>query len=216
MMLNRFFSLALSGAIVFAVGVSGGPAWCLEATQEQNLALLKAIDADLAKKPNDTLLLLKHAEMMGLLQRYVEQVDEANKLIKKNPNLRDAYLIRSDGEANQKRYAEALVSLDKAFSLGSPTPKLLLYKARYQRNEKKYSEALKTINMVIKADPTNVAAYKCRSECYFRLNGSCIEALQDMEKVVALNPSDVAAKSLVEKLKNELATKSAAGLPNTR
>jgi hypothetical protein len=43
--------------------------------------------------------------MMGLLKRYDEQIIEANKLLLKNPNLRDAYLIRSDGEANQKRYA---------------------------------------------------------------------------------------------------------------
>lgn len=203
-MLNRFFSLALSGAIVFAVGVSGGPAWCLEATQEQNLALLKAIDADLAKKPNDITFQLQHAAILGRLKRYDEQIAEANKLIRKDPKLREAYLIRSDGEANQKRYADAIASLDMAFKLGVPTPAVLLSKARYLRNERRYPEAIETAGRVIAAEPLNADAYKCRSACYFRLNGPCIEALRDMERVVSINPTDVAAKGLVEDLKSKL------------
>ncbi len=195
MIFNRFASLVLSGAIVLSLAVSIGAAWCGElATQEQNLALLKAIEADLAKKPDNTLLQLQHAEMLGLLKRYEEQVAEANKLLKKNPNLRDAYLIRSDGEANQKQYA-------------APTPKLLLSKARYLRNEKRYAEAIETVNRIIEVEPSNVDAYKCRSACYFRLNGPCEQALRDMEKVVSLNPSDAPAKSLVADLKREIGLK---------
>lgn len=88
MLFNRIVNLALSAALIFAVGGSIGPGWCAEAaTQEQNLALLKRIEADLAK-PNDQLLNLQHAELMGLLGRFDEQIVEANKLISKNPNLR--------------------------------------------------------------------------------------------------------------------------------
>lgn len=208
MIFNRFASLVLSGAIVLSAAVSSGPACCGEvATQEQNLALLKAIEADLAKKPDNILFQLQHAEVLGLLKRYEEQVAEANKLLKKNPNLRDAYLIRSDGEANQKQYAEALISLDRAFKLGAPTPKLLLSKARYLRNEKRYAEAIETVNRIIEVEPSNVDAYKCRSACYFRLNGPCEQALRDMEKVVSLNPLDAPAKSLVADLKREIGLK---------
>lgn len=213
MLLNLIYNLTLRCGLVFCVAISGSAAWCVEVeNQEHNLALLNAINADLEKKPKDTQLLLKHAEVMGLLQRYGEQVDEANKLIRMNSKLRDAYLIRSDGEANQKKYAEALVSLEKAFNLAPPTPKLLLYKARYLRNEHKYREALDVVNLVIKAEPSNIGAYKCRSECYFRLNGSCNEALQDMEKVVSLNPTDTAAMALVQKLRNELSGKASKGI----
>lgn len=207
-LLNRCFSLILSCAIL-SCAACAAPAWCAEATTEQKLILLKAIDADLAKKPNDTLLLLKHAEMMGLLQRYVEQADEANKLIRKNPNLRDAYLIRFDGEVNQRLYAEALVSLDMACKLGAPTPKLLLSKARCLKNAKRYQEAIETLNQLIKIEPSNVAAYDCRSICYFRLYGPCEKALQDLEKIVVLNPADLKAKSLAADLKRELKQNSA-------
>lgn len=207
MLLNRIVNLALSAALIFAAG-SIGPGWCGEAaTQEQNLALLKRIEADLAKKPNDQLLNLQHAELMGLLGRFDEQILEANKLISKNPNLRDAYLIRSDGEANQKRYSEALLSLDKAFKLGTPTPRLLLTKARCLKNEKRYAEAIETLNKVIGAEPSNVTAYDCRSICYFRLYGPCEKALKDMEKVVSLNPADAKAVDLVADLKRELKSK---------
>ncbi len=203
-MLNRFFSLALSGAIVLAVGVSGGPAWCLEATQEQNLALLKAIDADLAKKPNDITFQLQHAAILGRLKRYDEQIAEANKLIRKDPKLREAYLIRSDGEANQKRYADAIASLDIAFKLGVPTPKLLLLQGSYLKNEKRYKEAIDVLSRVIQAEPSNVTAYNFRAVCHFRLSGACEKALQDMEKVVLLDPTDAKARSLVADLKREL------------
>lgn len=208
MLFNRIVNLALSAALIFAVAGSIGPGWCGEAaTQEQNLALLKRIEADLAKKPNDQLLNLQHAELMGLLGRFDEQILEANKLISKNPNLRDAYLIRSDGEANQKRYSEALLSLDKAFKLGTPTPRLLLTKARCLKSEKRYAEAIETLNKVIGAEPSNVTAYDCRSICYFRLYGPCEKALKDMEKVVSLNPADAKAVDLVADLKRELKSK---------
>ncbi len=204
MIFNRIFKLALSAVIFLAFGVSSGPAWSGEATQEQNLALLKQIDADLVKKPDNILLRLQHAELMGLLRRFDDQVVEANMLIKKNPKLRDAYLIRADGEANQKRYAEALASFDYAFRLGAPTPKLLLSKARCLKNEKRYAEAVETLNQVIAAEPSNVSAYDCRAICFFRLYGACPQALQDMETVVLLDPSDTKAVALVADLKREL------------
>jgi hypothetical protein len=116
MFFNRFFCLPLSVAIVIAVVGSSAPALSAEAaTQDQNLALLKEIEADLAKKPNDVPLLLQHAATMGRLKRAEEEVAEANRLLKNNPKLRDAYLIRSDGEANLKRYGDAISSLDIAF-----------------------------------------------------------------------------------------------------
>jgi tetratricopeptide (TPR) repeat protein len=125
MFFNRLFCLPLSVAIVIAVVGSSAPALSAEAaTQDQNLALLKEIEADLAKKPNDVPLLLQHAATMGRLKRAEEEVAEANRLLKNNPKLRDAYLIRSDGEANLKRYGDAISSLDIAFKLGAPTPEL--------------------------------------------------------------------------------------------
>jgi len=196
--------MALSAAIFVAFGVSSGPVWCGEATQEQNLALLKQIDADLAKKPDNILLKLQHAAVLGRLKRYEEQVAEASSLLRKDPKLREAYIIRSDGEANQKRYAEAIVSLDLAFKLGTPTPKLLLFKASYLKNEKRYKEAIETLNRVIEAEPSNATAYNFRAVCFFRLNGPCEKALHDMEKVVLLDPSDSKARLLVADLKREL------------
>lgn len=211
MIFNRFFNLALSAAIVLCCAGSSGPAWCGEATQEQNLALLKQIDADLVKKPDNILLKLQHAAVLGRLKRYEEQVAEASSLLRKDPKLREAYIIRSDGEANQKRYAEAIVSLDLAFKLGTPTPKLLLFKASYLKNEKRYKEAIETLNRVIEAEPSNATAYNFRAVCFFRLNGPCEKALHDMEKVVLLDPSDSKARLLVADLKRELRPSSSTG-----
>lgn len=208
MLFNRLFCLALSVAIVIAVAGLSAPALSAEAaTHEQNLALLKVIEANLAKKPDDVTYQLQHAAVLGRLERDEEQVAEVNKLIKKNPKLRDAYLLRSEGEANLKRYGDAIVSLDIAFKLGAPTPKLLLYKARYLRNEKRYADAIEIVNRVIELEPSNVGAYECRSYCYHFLYGACEQALKDMEKVVLLDPSDELAKRLAADLKKELMLK---------
>lgn len=208
MFLKRFSSLTLVAATVIAVAGSGEPASCTEAAaQEQNLALLKRIDADLAKKPDNTLLQLQHAEVMGLLKRYDEQIAEANVVIKKYPKLRDAYLIRSDGQTNLKMYAEAIVSLDMAFKLAAPTPKLLLAKVRCLMNSERYSEAIAALNKIVEAEPSNATAFDRRSLCYFSLYGPCEQALRDMEKVVSLRPSDASAKEMVAGLKRELTLK---------
>ena len=206
MFLKRFSSLTLVAAIVIAVAGSGEPASCTEAAaQEQNLALLKRIDADLAKKPDNTLLQLQHAEVMGLLKRYDEQIAEASRLITKNPKLRDAYLIKSDGEANQKRYTEALASLEKAICLGAANPGLLMSKSRYLMHLKRYDEAIKFLGNVIVLEPSNSDAYQGRAICYMNSFGPCAEALKDMEKVVLLRPLDSSAKEMVAVLKRELA-----------
>jgi tetratricopeptide (TPR) repeat protein len=208
MFLKRFSSLALVAAIVIAVAGLGESALCAEAaTQEQNLALLKEIEADLAKKPDNTLFQLQHAEVLGLLKRYDEQIAEANVVIKKYPKLRDAYLIRSDGQTNLKMYAEAIVSLDMAFKLAAPTPKLLLAKVRCLMNSERYSEAIAALNKIVEAEPSNATAFDRRSLCYFSLYGPCEQALRDMEKVVSLRPSDASAKEMVARLKRELTLK---------
>jgi len=208
MLFNRLFCLALSVAITIAVAGSSAPALSTEAaTQEQNLALLKEIEADLAKKPDDVTYQLQHAAILGRLERDEEQVAEANKLIKRNPKLRDAYLLRSEGEANLKRYGDAIVSLDIAFKLGAPVPKLLLFKAKNLTNAKRYAEAIETVNRVIESEPSNVRAYGSRAYNFLCLYGPCDQALKDMEKVVLLDPSDEKAKSVVADLKKELMLK---------
>jgi tetratricopeptide (TPR) repeat protein len=208
MLFKRFSRFVIVAAIVITVAGSGEPALCAEAaTQEKNLAMLKVIEANLAKKPDDVTYQLQHAAILGRLERDEEQVAEANKLIKKNPKLREAYLIRSEGEANLKRYGDAIVSLDMVFKLGARTPELLFAKAKFLRNEKRYAEAIETVNRVIESEPSNISAYECRAFCYRRLHGACEQTLKDIEKVVLLDPSNEKAKALAVNLKKELMLK---------
>ncbi len=204
-MFNRFAKLVLSGAIVLSVAGSSGPAWCGEvATQEQNLALLKAIEADLAKKPGDLNLLCRHAEMNGRLHRYDEEVVEASKILAKFPNSRDAFLIQAHGLGNLERSADAINSLDRAFSLGAPTPELLVLKATHLRRQKKYKEAVAILSKVIEQHPGYSAAYDCRSVCYYRLYGPCKLALNDLEIESRLEPQNAEAKTLMLELRKKL------------
>lgn len=207
MLFNRIVNLALSAALIFAVAGSIGPGWCGEAaTQEQNLALLKRIEADLAKKPNDQLLNLQHAELMGRLHRYDEEVEEASAILKKDPRSRDAYLIQAHGFGMLERSADAIKSLDAAFSLGKPTPDLLVLKATHLRREKRYLEAVKILSKVIEEHPGYSEAYDCRSVCYYRLYGPCKLALSDLEIESRLEPQKQETKDLIKELRKKLAT----------
>ncbi len=208
MIFYRFASLVLSGAIVLAVGVSFGTAWCGEATPEQNLALLKQIDADLVKKPGDLNFLCRHAELMGKMKRYQEEVSEASKIIGKFPKARDAFLIQAHGLGNLERSADAIKSLDRAFSLGAPTPELLVLKATHLRREKKYKEAIAVLSKVIEQHPGYSPAYDSRSVCYYRLYGPCKLALDDLEAESRLQPPNAETKTLIQELKKKLAANS--------
>lgn len=208
MIFNRFSSMALSAAIFVAFGVSSGPVWCGEATQEQNLALLKQIDADLAKKPGDLELLCQHAELMGKMKRYADEISDAAKIIAINPKLKDGYLLQAQGQAKLNRNAAAIASLNKAFEVGGSTHSQQILKARLLRREKRYSEAISIVDQVIRENPSDYNAYDCRAGCYYSQNGPCLRAISDLEAVVRLNPSDVEAKALVVDLRTKLASQS--------
>jgi tetratricopeptide (TPR) repeat protein len=205
---SRYSIIAIATAIVLSFAGLIGPVWCAEAAaREQNLVLLNEIEADLSKKPDDLVLQGQHAEMMGRLNRFDEQIAEANRILSKDPKFRDAYLLRAHGEGNLNRNAEAITSLNRAFALSPPTPRLLLLKAMYLKNEKRFDEAIGILNQVIQAEPSNYIAYDYRSLCFYRLKGPCENALQDMKKVVLLNPRDLGAKTLLANLRRDVRRK---------
>jgi len=219
MIFNRYFNLALSAAslakvglvlslvLILAIATVSAPGWCGdETTQQQDLTALKEIDVQLRKKPGDVTLLCKHAEMMGRLHRYDDELKEASEIIKSNPRSRDAFLIQAHGFGNLERSGDAIKSLDTAFSLGAPTPELLVLKATHLRREKRYAEAVKILSKVIDDHPDYSAAYDCRSVCYYRLYGPCKLALDDLEHESRLEPQNEETKKLIQELKRKLAT----------
>jgi len=206
---NRYLSLVLSAAsivgVVLAIVASCKPGWCDEVTtQEQNLALLKEIDAQLVKKPVDVALLSRHAELMGQLKRYEDELADASKIIALRPNLKDGYLLRAQAQAKLNRNLAAIDSLNKAVDVGGSTPSVQVLKARLLRREKRYSEAIAIADQVIKENPSDYNAYDCRAGCYYAQNGACAQAIADLEAVVRLNPSDREAKALISNLRSKM------------
>ncbi|MBP9094746.1 tetratricopeptide repeat protein [bacterium] len=165
---------------------------------------IKLVEDLLKANPNDVNLHFQRAELLVFLKRFDEAIEETDHLINLNSRLRDAYIVKGRSLAGKKHYREAIRYLDMAFKLGAPSSKLLLEKASYLRNDNKFVEAIEILSRVIKADPSNAAAYESRARCYFNIQGRRKQALQDMEKVVSLHPWDTKAKGAVEALKGEL------------
>lgn len=212
MILMRFSSLALSGAIVLAVGVSAGPALCGDPVKSkaEYHADLAEIEAQLLKRPTDVDLLCRHAELMGRLNRFEEEISDATKIINIKPKLRYGYLLKAQGHAKLNQNLAAIESLNKAFEVGGATHSLLVLKARLLRREKRYSEAIATVDQVINENPSDSSAYDCRAGCYYAQFGPCSEAVSDLEAVVRLNPSDSGAKALISEMSRKIAAQAAA------
>jgi tetratricopeptide (TPR) repeat protein len=198
MFLNRFSSFAIGASVAIAVVVSSAPAFGAEAeTLEQNLALLREIDADLAKKPGDVSLLLRHAQVMGHLERYEMQLSESRSLCLKYPKLREAKKSLASSLFGLKQFADALDALNQAFALGPPSSSELVQRAILLTELDRYSDALSDLNVVIKEHPTDEDAFFLRSECYFHLNGPCRQAVSDLEQTLKINPSRADARKLL-------------------
>lgn len=182
------------------------PAQC-EETVKGNLEYqsdLAKIESQLAKTPDNIELQIRHAEVLGSLQRFEDEVAEANALLRKDAKLRDAYLIRAHGESNLRRYGDAVISLDKAFQIGPPTTKLLLAKASFLKSQKKYLEAISLLNQILKDSPSLQEAYLYRAFCNHQLYGPTVSELTDLETLSRLQPSNKKIQVLIAEIRKSI------------
>lgn len=206
MMFNRFFSLALSGAFVLAFAVSSGPAWCLEATQEQNLALLKAIDADLAKKPGDVELQVRHMQALGVARRFDDELKEADLLIAKFPRLRAAHKGRMFAQVGLGNWSGAMTSIEQLKKLGALSASELATRGAILTRLGRYNDALLNLNQSISLDSSDAGSFFSRAECLFKLNGPSVDAVRNLEQTLKLDPSFPNAKKLLDYMRSKLAS----------
>lgn len=209
MIFNRFASLVLSGAIVLVVAGSAGPAWCGEATQEQNLALLKQIEADLVKKPGDLELQVRHMQALGVARRYQEELKEAEILIARNPHLRSAFKCQMFALVGLGNWPKAYVAIEQVRKLGPLSPSELAIRGAILSSLGQCREALTDLNESISRDSSDAVAFFSRAQCHFKLNGPSPLVVHDLEKTLRLEPDFPNAQKLLDFMNKKLAGVSA-------
>ncbi len=205
MIFNRYFNLALGSAIVLCFACSSGPAWCGEATQEQNLALLKQIEADLVKKPGDIQLQVRHMQALGIAGRFPEELRESEILIAKYPQMRSAFKGQMFALAGLGNWARAKIAIEQVRKLGPLSPSELAIKGAILSSMGQYREALMDLNESISRDSSDPIAFFSRAQCHFKLNGPSLLAVHDLEKTLRLDPAFPNAQKLLDYMNKKLA-----------
>ena len=205
MIFNRLFSLGLSAAVVLAAAVSIGPAWCGEAAnQDQNLALLKRIEADLAKKPGDVELQVRHMQALGVARQYRDELLEAENLIARYPSLRAAYKGQMFAFVGLRDWSSAMTSVEKVKALGPLSPSELATRATILSGLGRYKEALVDVNESILRNSSDAGAFFTRAECLYKLNGASGDVVRSLENTLKLDPGFPNARKLLDFMNSKL------------
>lgn len=201
---NRFFHLALSAVIVVAVVVLSGPAWCGEATQDQNLALLKQIEADLVKNPGDIQLQVRHMQALGIAGRHQDELKEAESLIARYPNLRPAYRGKMFALASMRNWSGAMSAIERVKQLGPLSAPELATRGTILAGLGRYKEALVDLNESIERNSSDAGAFFTRAECLFKTNGPSVDVVRNLEKTLKLDPDFPNAQKLLDYMNKRL------------
>ncbi|WP_040515699.1 XrtA/PEP-CTERM system TPR-repeat protein PrsT [Paraglaciecola polaris] len=139
---------------------------------------------------NHTVILL---EAKLLVRR--DKIDEALALLN-NSNIdtsaEDVLLFKATLEANNQRYAEALLSANKLIELQSDNLNYQNLHADLNIRLGNYQQATTSLNSVLSKDPENIAALMNLSRVQFTQN-LLPESHQTIDKVVALQPTNITA-----------------------
>jgi tetratricopeptide (TPR) repeat protein len=211
MFLKRFSSLAMVAAIVVAVTGSIGPVQCGEADkQEKNLALLKQIEADLVKRPEDLDLQVRHMQALGVAGRSQDQLREAEILISKYPHLRDAFKGQMFALIGLRNWSGAMTSIEQVRKLGPLSQSELTVRGIILTSLGNYREALRDLNESLSRDSSDAGAYFSRAECLYKLHGASPQVVHDLERTLKLDPDCRNAQKLLDFMNAKITSQSAA------
>lgn len=205
MLFKKNPSLAVVAAVVIAVSNSSTPAWCWDATkQEKNLVLLKQIEADLVKRPEDLDLQVRHMQALGVAHRRQDQLKEAETLISKHPHLREAFKGKMFAFIGLRNWTGAMTAMEQVEKLGPLSSAELTIRGSIFAGLEQYPEALVDLNEAISRDSSDAGAYFTRAECLYKLHGPTAEVVHSLEKTLKLEPDFPNAKILLDSISASL------------
>lgn len=203
---SRHSIVAKVTAIVLSFAGSIGPAQCGDADkQEQNLVLLKQIEADLVKRPEDLDRQVRHMQALGVAGRSQDQLREAEILISKYPHLRDAFKGQMFALIGLRNWSGAMTAIEQVRKLGPLSQSELTVRGIILTSLGRYREALKDSNESLSRDSSDAGAYFSRAECLYKLHGASPQVVHDLERTLKLDPDCRNAQKLLDIMKARIA-----------
>lgn len=202
----RHSIIAKVTAIVLSFAGSIGPAQCWDATkQEQNLVLLKQIEAELVKTPGDLDLQVRHMQALGVAGRNQDQLREAEILISKHPHLRAAYKGQMFALIGLGDWSGGMTAIEQVRKLGPLSTSELATRGTILTSLGRYREALNDLNESLSRDSSDAGAYFTRADCHYKLHGATPEVVHDLEQTLKFDPNFRNAQKLLDIMKARIA-----------
>jgi len=104
----------------------------------------------------------------------------------KPPTL-DSLRLRADLQIAQKKYDDAIVTLQRALALTPNDPQLIGGLGRIYMQKHDYASAEKRLKIAIQLDPKNIAYWKDLSSSYY-LSGDCVSTLASLDMIAKVEP----------------------------
>ena len=127
------------------------------------------------------------ARLLVIMGKKEEAWDVIEKVIKLNPAIDDAYVVKMLILASYKKYDEALLQIDNALELNPDKSNYYKYKSRILHGLKQENEALKFINKAIELDPNKPDNHHLKAEILISEN-KLNEALKTVDNGFDLFP----------------------------
>ncbi len=137
---------------------------------------------------------------MKLVQSGFRQEAETqfSKAIELNPNFEEAYNARGITRIYLNNYEEALVDFNTAITLNPQYEAALTNRGAVWAKKKDYEKAKKDFDMALQLNPQSINALLNRGNARAKLNQEYFAALEDYEKVLALDPKHEGAHKNIE------------------
>lgn len=134
------------------------------------------------------------------VQEYDKSIEDFNQAIALNPAYLDAHFFKGDAHYSLKDYEAARKSYE-FYAAKRPEPDVLIYIAHCHYNVGDYNEALVKYNKVLEADPSYADAHYWRSHLYFYGLKDKVNAIKEINKALAIDPTNATFLELQKELK---------------
>ena len=137
---------------------------------------------------------IKEGEGKFFLKDLAGALELFEKAVLENPDNGEAYNNLGFIKGEQKRFAEAIIDLNKSIDCGYRTPIVYLNRARINYYLEQYQSTVEDCNKVISLEPNNAIAYGFRGGANYYLK-NIAAAIVDLTKSITLDPEEGEAYS---------------------
>jgi len=120
-------------------------------------------------------------------QEYDAAVEELDRADAGKPASLDSLRLRADIQIAQKKFADAIVTLQQAISLAPRDAQLISGLGRVYLQKRDFASAEKKLKAALQIDPNNLSYWKDLSSTYY-LSGNCTATLATLDLIAKAEP----------------------------